>query len=108
MAPAILAAYAGEYYPASVRFGIERWTSGRSARARIEVAEAGLIFSRRQQRTPLIPLGGGRFRRPADPVATVIFARDASGSLYLQGELGNFVNLNSEHCPAFITVCDSQ
>lgn len=105
---ALLASYAGPYYPASVRFDLQRWTSGRAARAHVEAVEQGLIFSRRERRVRLIPLGGGRFRRPADPVATVIFAADASGSLYLQGELGNFANLNSVHCPGFIPVCDSQ
>ena len=55
----------------------------------------------------LIPLGDGRFRRARDPVATVVFARDASGALFMQGELGNYVNVNTRPCPGFITACDS-
>ncbi|MDH3643295.1 MAG: beta-lactamase family protein [Gammaproteobacteria bacterium] len=111
LSPALLASYAGPYYPASVRFDFERWTSGHATRAHVEVVEQGLVFfrpERSKRRVRLIPLGDGRFRRPTDPVATVVFAADASGSLYLQGELGNFVNLNSKHCPGFIPVCDSQ
>ena len=56
----------------------------------------------------LIPLGAGRFRRLKDPVATVVFARDTSGMLYLQGELGNFARVDSPQCPGFIPVCDAQ
>jgi len=39
--------------------------------------------------TELLWLGGSLFRRPDDPVATVVFV-EAGGVLYLQGELGNW------------------
>ncbi len=102
-----LQSYAGDYYPSSVRFRIERWLAGEAPRANVSLNEQGLIFTRNGRRVRLISLGAGKFRRPTDPVATVIFARDASGALYLQGELGNFVSLKSAPCPAFIPVCDS-
>ena len=100
-----LISYAGEYYPASARFRIAQWQSGAAPKAKISVSDDGLVFTRRTRRVRLIPLGSGKFRRPTDPVATVIFAKDASGTLYLQGELGNFVK--TEQCPGFIAACDS-
>jgi CubicO group peptidase (beta-lactamase class C family) len=106
-AQSTLRSYVGDYYPASARFGLERWQSGAAPHATVKLADQELIFSRNARRARLIPLGAGRFRRATDPVATVVFARDASGALYLQGELGNFVSLNSEQCPGFIPGCDS-
>jgi CubicO group peptidase (beta-lactamase class C family) len=105
---ATLTAYAGEYYPASARFGIERWQSGQAPRAHVSVSNHALVFTRNRRRVPLVALGSGKFRRPEDPVATVIFRNDQAGTLYLQGELGNFVNLNSTPCPGFIAACNSQ
>jgi len=105
---ASLQALAGEYYPASARFGVDRWRAGLAPRAIVRVSKDGLIFARNGSRVALLPVGAGRFRRPGDPVATVIFARDPAGTLYLQGELGNFVSLNSRPCPGFIPACDSQ
>jgi hypothetical protein len=102
----VLESYAGDYYPSSARFRIERWQAGEAPRANITVSGQGLSFVRNGRRVALIPQGAGRFRRPTDPVATVIFARDDAGTLYLQGELGNFVSLKSAPCPGFIPVCD--
>ncbi len=103
-----LARYAGVYYPSATRFGVERWRAGRAPRARIAATADGLTFTHEGRVTSLKPLGNGHFRRPDDPVASVVFARDAEGSLYLQGQLGNFFNLNSSACPGFISVCGTQ
>ncbi|MCZ6710396.1 MAG: serine hydrolase [Gammaproteobacteria bacterium] len=101
----VLESYAGDYYPSSARFGIKRWQAGEAPPVNVSLSEQGLVFDRNGRRIPLIPLGAGKFRRPTDPVATVIFARDSAGTLYLQGELGNFVSLKSAPCPGFIPVC---
>ena len=101
--------YAGSYYPAGVRFGLEQWNAGKLPKATVTLAAAGLRFEYRGRVTSLLATPqAGHFRRPDDPVATVIFARDAAGSLHLQGELGNFVSLQLPPCPGFIPVCVKQ
>jgi CubicO group peptidase (beta-lactamase class C family) len=89
----------GNYYPASTRFGIERWQQGELASGHITVQDGDLMFTREDRQTRLIPLGDNQFRRPTDPVATVVFAKHNS-HIFLQGELGNFVQ--TDHCPDFI------
>ncbi|MCH8142842.1 MAG: beta-lactamase family protein [Proteobacteria bacterium] len=108
VAPEQLARYTGTYYPAAARFGVNRWQSGELAKIRISLQAEELLFSRGRRQVRLLPLGDGRFRRQDDPLTTVIFVRDANGVLFIQGELGNFVKMNSPPCPAFINVCDSQ
>jgi CubicO group peptidase (beta-lactamase class C family) len=104
-----LSQYTGPYYPASARFGLERWRSGRAPRASVAIEGQELRFSYRGKHTQLIQVSAeGLFRRPQDPLATVIFARDPAGSLYLQGQLGNFFSLKSAPCPGFIRVCEKQ
>ena len=91
-AGAALISFAGDYAPSSSRF---RPQSLARQRATASVAAAGdtLIFAHGADRTILLPAGQGRFFRPGDPAVTVVFARDTDGRLYLQGELGNFVQL---------------
>jgi len=101
---AALQRLAGEYYPSSVRFGVERWQSGRLSSARLRVADGRLVFQRGQTRRILVPVGNGRFRRPADPAVSVIIA-EADGRLYLQGELGNYARIAPPPCPKFVPRC---
>jgi hypothetical protein len=98
----------GDYYPASARFGLDVWQNGQAHRltVRLNARENGLQVIRGRRTTPLISTGPLHFRRPKDPQTTVIFVRDRAGSLYLQGELGNYVNLLT--CRAFIRWCNSQ
>ena len=104
-----LSQFAGDYYPTSARFGLQAWQAGNAPRAKVRVAGAELLFTRRGRQTRLLPVSlNGHFRRPEDPVATVIFARGGSGSLYLQGQLGNYVNLLLAPCPGFIGACVTQ
>lgn len=97
--------YVGTYYPAASRFSMDRWQAGESRQAQIQVQDNLLSFSRGDRTTRLIPMGSGRFRRPGDPAVTVVFARDTDGVLYLQGELGNFLNLSTTSCPGFLERC---
>lgn len=107
--PGNLSQYAGTYYPASTRFAVESWQSGAAPRATVRIVGHELRFSWQSTETRLIPAPApGQFRRPGDPLATVVFARDAGGSLFLQGQLGNFFSLNSAPCPGFIEVCVKQ
>lgn len=99
-----LRSLAGEYYPASVRFGAERWQSGRLRTARVSVDGDRLVFQRGRAQHTLIPLGKRRFRRAEDPAVSVVFA-EADGRLYLQGELGNYARIDPPPCPTFITRC---
>ena len=91
-----IAQWAGEYYPSSVRFGIERWQAGDGRRVAIEVSDKNLQLRSQSRTTRLIPVGPGVFRRENDPIATVRFIRRGD-VVYLQGELGNFFKLNN--CP---------
>ncbi|MDA1075004.1 MAG: hypothetical protein O3A63_09645, partial [Proteobacteria bacterium] len=103
-----LQAFAGEYYPTSARFGIDRWRKGQARRLLIKVNDDGrrLLIGSRGGDQQLIATGRGQFRRLTDPLTTFVFARDPAGHLYLQGEFGNYVNLLT--CPAFIGWCNSQ
>ncbi|MCZ6617213.1 MAG: serine hydrolase [Gammaproteobacteria bacterium] len=103
-----LGSYTGTYYPAAARFGVSRWRAGELTSAQISLQDGELLFSRGSRQVPLITLGDGRFRRPGDPVTTVVFVRDANGSLFIQGELGNFAKIDAAPCPGFIKLCDSR
>lgn len=95
-----LAPYVGTYYASSSRF------SGRpAARAQVTVEGGTLRFLQDDRSTPLYPVGAGRFLRPGDPAVTVVFVRQGD-NLYLQGELGNFVNLSRGPCPDFLGACE--
>jgi CubicO group peptidase (beta-lactamase class C family) len=100
-----LDSYVGTYYPAASRFSRDRWQAGESQEALVRLQENVLSFTRGNRTTRLIPMGMGRFRRPGDPAVTVVFARDSDGALYIQGELGNFLNLSSTPCPGFLERC---
>ncbi len=103
---AALTGFAGTYYPASARFAADPWRRGERDRIRVEAFADHLLVHRGERVTRLIPHGQGRFRRPDDPAITAVFVRDRSGSLYLQGELGNFVSLSVPPCPDFLERCD--
>lgn len=92
--------FTGHYYPASARFGLTRWMAGQAIGAEIALHEDGttLTFTRGESRTKLIPVTENTFRRPKDPVATLVFVKQG-GQQYLQGELGNFFNTDS--CPEY-------
>jgi CubicO group peptidase (beta-lactamase class C family) len=93
----------GTYYPSTARFDVTGWLAGEAATAEVRRLDDGLEFVRGERRTKLIPMGPGQFRRPDDPVVTVVFAADEHGSLFLQGELGNYVNTSL--CPGFLLDC---
>jgi CubicO group peptidase (beta-lactamase class C family) len=95
--------YTGSYYPSAARFNISGWQSGQARRATITKVDGGLEFKRGNRTTLLLPVGPGQFRRLQDPVVTVVFAQGPKGPLFLQGELGNYVN--ASECPGFIPNC---
>jgi CubicO group peptidase (beta-lactamase class C family) len=97
-----LAPYAGTYYPSSSRF---RSRPASAPEATVSVHGRTLRFEADDRVTPLYPVGAGRFVRPGDPAVTVVFVRDGD-QLYLQGELGNFVNLSRGPCPDFLGACE--
>ncbi len=82
--------FAGEYYPASKRFGINDWQAGGSQKAQVTVVNDRLEMRRGNNAIELIWLGKNLFRRPHDPTATVVFISD-NNKQYLQGVLGNWV-----------------
>lgn len=97
--------HAGDYYPASARFGLARWQAGEAARARIVLSTNGLEFHREGRITRLYPIAAGQYRRLTDPATTVVFTETDTGERLMQGELGNYVNLSHGHCPAFLAWC---
>jgi len=100
-----LEGYSGTYYPAASRFAMARWQAGEARKATVKLCDGALDFTLGKRTTRLIPVGAGRFRRSGDPAVTVVFARDTDGVLYLQGELGNFLNLSRSPCPGFLERC---
>ncbi len=102
---AALTRYAGTYYPASARFAVARWQTGAAVSARIEVTDGGLEFRRGERRVRLLPVAPGRFRRPEDRVVSLVFA-EREGTLFLQGELGNFARL-APGCAGYVPACDA-
>ncbi len=101
-----LPAYAGTYYPSSARFDSDAWRAGRRHRVTIHSLEDRLLISGGGANTALYPAGRGRFYRAGDPAITAVFVRDSGGSLYLQGEPGNFVRISPGPCPDFLPLCD--
>lgn len=101
---AALARYTGVYYPSSTRFGLDRWRSGNAELARVVVENRALHFLRNGRSQQLVAVGDGRFRRPDDPAVSVVFARH-DGTLYLQGELGNFARVVPGPCAGFLPTC---
>lgn len=103
-----LSVFAGTYYPAAARFRINQWRNGELPTARVEARGPVLAFEREGRATNLVPVGRNLFRRESDPVATVAFVRNGP-SLFVQGELGNHVRLDTPCRPpfgrAFITRC---
>lgn len=85
---AALERFVGTYYKASRRFSLGRKQDEGNA-ARIHRVGKRLQFKRGSTSTELLWLGGNRFRRNNDPVATLVFV-EANNALYLQGELGNW------------------
>lgn len=83
--------YTGHYYPSTARFGPLDWAAGKRTFAEIKIQGDHLIFSRKGKSQSLWPISPQLFRRKNDPQATVAFIRDRHGQLYLQGELGEFV-----------------
>ena len=104
--PEQLDALVGDYYPASIRFDRGDWRTGGRQSTRISRAGQTLILERNSRPITLFPAGGGRFFREGDPAITAVFVRDRSGSLHLQGELGNFVRISPGPCPDFLPFCD--
>ena len=100
--------YTGTYYPSSARFALQRWENGEAQTATVSVAGNRLRFTRGKRTELLYPLGEGRFRRSQDPRTSVVFARSPDGLMYLQGELGNFLNQSNGFCPGFIHSCLTQ
>ncbi len=98
--PSALKRFTGHYYPASTRFDLSSWAQGRATGAEIRFDEAStsLVFTRGKKRTQLLPVTENTFRRPGDPVATLVFIKQGEHQ-YLQGELGNFFNTDS--CPEY-------
>jgi CubicO group peptidase (beta-lactamase class C family) len=97
----------GDYYPASTRFRVDAWRSGTLPCAYITPAESGLRMRRAGATITLLPVTGTLFRRPADPLATIVFIADA-GKLHMQGELGNYTRVQPSGFGAFIDPCNSQ
>ncbi len=82
----------GHYYPSGVRFGVEKWQQGAAQKIELQATEQQVAVRRRGSTTILYPIAPTLFRRAEDPVATVtIFA--AQGTMYMQGELGNYKRL---------------
>lgn len=98
-----LTQYAGSYYPSAARFSVDGWQAGQARRVSVIENGSTLEFKRGNRTVVLLPAGPGQFRRIDDPAITVVFARDRQGRLFLQGELGNYVNTTL--CPGFIPNC---
>ena len=94
-----LARWVGEYYPSSVRFGVQRWQHGELPTIQVTRRSHGLAVTRAGRTQRLFPVADGQFRRQGDPVPTVVFF-ERQGSTYLQGELGHYVRL--DQCPEFM------
>jgi CubicO group peptidase (beta-lactamase class C family) len=101
-----LDAYSGAYYPSTARFDAHGWRTGKRSRAVVRRLGDRLTFEHNRSTITLHPAGEGRFFRTDDPAITVVFVRDNRGSLYLQGELGNFVRTTPGPCPDFLPLCD--
>ena len=97
----------GTYYPSSTRFQVDAWRTGTLPCAHITPGEDGLRLRRAGRTITLLPVTQTLFRRPADPLATVVFIASA-GKLHLQGELGNYTRVEPPGSGASIAPCNSQ
>ncbi len=86
----------GAYYPSSARFGIERWRTGQAGQAEVKISDDGLVFTRGDRQTQLLPVIDNLYRRNNDPQATVVFVKHTDQRIYLQGELGNYVRVETQ------------
>lgn len=86
VAPSELEAYVGEYRSATTRF------AGSPGKRMVIEREGGRLLTRIDDGPPrpLLAVSDHTFRRPWEPVATSAFVRDREGTLYLQGDMGNF------------------
>lgn len=99
-----LRALEGTYYPSAARFGIEQWQSGNRRQVTVVFDGSHLVVKTGPSQDTLVALGGGRFRRDNDPLASVVFFTYAN-ALYLQGELGNYVRVKPGPCPEYLSWC---
>jgi CubicO group peptidase (beta-lactamase class C family) len=88
--------FAGTYYPSATRFGLPQWQQGKAQAGYITVDGQNLIWRYKSNEQKLIGVSTHQFRRPGDPVATVVFIEQGP-ALYLQGELGHFVRTNAKN-----------
>jgi hypothetical protein len=96
----------GAYYPSTTRFRVDSWRAGTLPCAQITPGDDGLRLRRGDQTIALIPVSKSLFRRPADPLATVVFMVEA-GALHMQGELGNYRRIDKPESGALIPPCNS-
>jgi CubicO group peptidase (beta-lactamase class C family) len=84
--PALLATYEGYYQEANPRNQVA-WPVQWLFSGRILERDGDRLFSRSLtgERTRLIPVADGRFRRERDLDATLVFTRDADGTMVLTG-----------------------
>ena len=96
----------GDYYATGSRFRIKAWQEGSGRSLRLVASPDGKLDVKEGTRsTILVPVTKHLYRRLSDPVATVAFI-EHEGSLFLQGELGNYVR--TDRCPRYmasVTVC---
>ncbi len=101
LAPAQLEALAGCYAAATRRFS---WTTEDMDLILSVRAEGDRLIARNPtgRERQWLPVNGEHFRRPDEPVATLGFARDADGTLFVQGDMGTFRRTRErpeEPCP---------
>jgi len=70
--------------------------SGQAGQAEVKVSDVGLVFTRGDRQTQLLPVIDNLYRRNNDPQATVVFAKHTDQRIYLQGELGNYVRVETQ------------
>ncbi len=79
--------FTGTYYPTVTRFRLADWQAGRLQSAKVTRSDTQMWFRRGDSSIRLIAIDSHRFRREADPVATLAFV-EAGQQMHLQGELG--------------------
>lgn len=99
--PAQLEIFAGCYAAATRRFG---WTTEDVDLFLSVRVEGDRLVARNPngRKREWVPVNAAHFRRPDEPVATLGFARDEEGTLFLQGDVGTFRHLGTrpgEPCP---------
>lgn len=82
---------AGTYKAVTWRFPADSTATGIRQRFRIALEQDKLILKKQNDRPQtLVPVTRRHFRFEDEAVATMAFVRDEEGSLYLQGEFGNY------------------